>query len=230
MIPKVIVHSSISLDNAVTGFDIDIELHYARLHSLSPDAVLVGSTTARTGIEMFMDAAMPEEPEDMKRPLPVAGDTRPLGIFVDSTGVLLNQLHFYRRMEHIRDVIVLISEATPAGYVAYLREREYPYIVCGREKVDIAKACRIAGEAYGISCIVSESGRDLNDYLIQERIADEISLLLTPVIAGPGGKRLFATVQAPVTLDLFGIEDLGKGRVHLRYRVVKEDVVTGGGE
>ncbi|WP_165394806.1 hypothetical protein [Methanofollis fontis] len=28
-----------------------------------------------------------------------------------------------------------IKEATPADYLAYLRERDYPFVSCGRERV-----------------------------------------------------------------------------------------------
>ncbi|WP_246269873.1 hypothetical protein [Methanofollis tationis] len=46
MSPRTIIHTTVSLDNAFTGFEIDIGLHYELLLSLHPDALLVGSTTA----------------------------------------------------------------------------------------------------------------------------------------------------------------------------------------
>jgi len=74
MSPETIIHTTVSLDNAFTGFDIDIGLHYELLLSLRPDAMLVGSATARTGIEMFMDINRPEGPDDLKRPAVHADD------------------------------------------------------------------------------------------------------------------------------------------------------------
>jgi 2,5-diamino-6-(ribosylamino)-4(3H)-pyrimidinone 5'-phosphate reductase len=123
MPPRVIIHNTVSLDAAVIGFDIDIGLHYEMLLSYHPDAMLVGSTTAKTGIEMFLDIDEPEVPSDRHRPPQDPADPRPIGVFVDSRGVLHGLLHFYRRLEHTRDVVVLVSEATPESYLAYLRRR-----------------------------------------------------------------------------------------------------------
>ena len=88
MSPRTIIHTTVSLDNAFTGFEIDIGLHYELLLSLHPDALLVGSTTARTGIETFMDITRPETPDERKRPAVRPDDPRPVGVFVDSRGTL----------------------------------------------------------------------------------------------------------------------------------------------
>ena len=55
MPPEVIVHNTLSLDNAFFGFDIDLESHYSVLTGLKPDAILVGSDTAKTGVEIRID-------------------------------------------------------------------------------------------------------------------------------------------------------------------------------
>jgi len=221
MPPETIIHTTVSLDNAFTGFDIDIGLHYELALALRPDAMLVGSATARTGIEMFMDINRPEGPDDLKRPAVHADDPRPVGVFVDSRGALNGLLHFYRQMEHIKDVVVLVSEATPEGYLAYLREREYPFVVCGADRVDLRAALHALGERFGFARVVSDSGAGLNDALIREGVADEISMVVTPAIAGDGQRRLFASVGRPVGLELIEATPVRDGRVHLRYAVRK---------
>lgn len=150
MPPWVIDHSSVSLDLAIIGYDIDIGLHYALLGEYAPDAVLVGSTTAAFGIKMFMDSTQPEMAADRTRPPPVPGDTRPIGVFVDSKGILHGLLHFYRQMEHIRDVVVPVSEATPDAYLQYLKEREYPLIRYGEDQVDIGGPLRELEDRFSI--------------------------------------------------------------------------------
>ncbi|MCQ1538843.1 5-amino-6-(5-phosphoribosylamino)uracil reductase [Methanocalculus taiwanensis] len=221
MPPKVIIHSSVSLDHAIFGYDIDIGLHYSILGEYAPDAVLVGSNTARLGVEMFSDSARPEMAADLVRPHQVCGDPRPIGVFVDSRGVLSGFLHLYRQMEHIRDVVVLVSEQTPDAYLQYLSEREYPYIRCGKDYVDIRAALKGLERHYSVQVIVSDSGADLNNHLIRSGIADEISLILAPVIAGDQGKRLF-TSSGACMLDLIASRKLDLGRVHLRYALRKE--------
>ncbi|HIJ06833.1 MAG: Bifunctional deaminase-reductase domain protein [Methanomicrobiales archaeon 53_19] len=117
MRPRVIIHSSVSLDHAIIGYDIDIGLHYGILGEYVPDALLVGSTTAAFGVKMFMDSSQPETVAGRIRPELVPDDHRPIGVFVESRGILHELLHFYRQMEHIRDVVVLVSEATPEIYL-----------------------------------------------------------------------------------------------------------------
>lgn len=221
MSPQTIIHTTVSLDNAFTGFEIDIGLHYELLLALHPDALLVGSTTARTGIETFMDITRPETPDERKRPAVRPDDPRPVGVFVDSRGALNGLLHFYRGMEHLKDVVVLVSETTPEGYLAYLEEREYPFVVCGADRVDLAAAVRELEERFGFARIVSDSGAGLTDALVRAGAADEISLVVTPVVAGAGHTRIFASVDRPVGLELIGAKEVGGGRVHLRYKVEK---------
>ena len=68
MLPEVIIHNTLSLDNAYYGFDIDLGAHYSVLTGFKPDAVLVGSDTAKTGVEMFFDPVPEERDEDLTRP------------------------------------------------------------------------------------------------------------------------------------------------------------------
>jgi 2,5-diamino-6-(ribosylamino)-4(3H)-pyrimidinone 5'-phosphate reductase len=221
MYPEVIIHNSVSLDHAVTGFEVDLGLHYGALLALEPGAVLAGSTTAKTGIELFMDISEPETEADRHRPEMQPDDRRPLCVIVDSRGVLKDLLHFYRKMEHTKDVVVLVSEATPEDYLDYLREREYPFIQCGAERVDLRGALRELGERFGIRRVVSDSGPDLNNVLIRERIADTISLIVHPVIVGEGEKKLFDRAGGRAALELRKAVPMEHGTVHLVYAVKK---------
>ncbi|HPM53758.1 MAG TPA: dihydrofolate reductase family protein [Methanoculleus sp.] len=217
MHPEVIIHNSVSLDHAVRGFNIDLDLHYGALLALEPEAVLVGSATARSGLDMFHDIGKPEAESDRHRPAVRPDDPRPLRAIVDSRGVLKNLLHFYRNMEHTRDVVVLVSEATPGDYIDYLREREYPFIRCGADRVDLRGAVRELEERFGVARVVSDSGPDLNDALIREGIVDTISLIVYPVIAGEGEKKLFGRAGGRVALELQTAVPMESGAVHLMY-------------
>ena len=221
MYPEVISHNSVSLDHAVTGFEVDLGLHYGALLALEPGAVLAGSTTAKTGIELFMDITLPEADADRHRPEVRPDDRRPICVIVDSRGVLNNLLHFYRNMEHTKDVVVLVSEATPEDYLDYLREREYPFIRCGKDRVDLKGAIGALGERFGVTRVVSDTGPDLNDVLIREGIADTISLIVHPVVVGEGEKKLFGRAGGRVALELQKAVPMEQGTVHLVYAVKK---------
>lgn len=219
MIPEIIIHNTVSLDNAILGFDIDLGLHYSTLLAFEPDAILVGSATARYGIDMFLDSVPPEEGSDLVRPEPEPDDTRPVTVIVDSRGLLHGLLHIYRRMEYTRDVIVLVSDATPEEYLDYLQERAYPFIRCGTGHVALPEALERLGKDFAIRRIVSDSGGGLNGALFSEHLAGQLSLLVVPVLAGADEKKLFSSVAAPVTLSLVEAIRLDGGIVHLLYTV-----------
>jgi len=221
MYPEVIIHNSVSLDHAVTGFEVDLGLHYGALLALEPGAVLAGSTTAKTGIELFMDITLPEAEADRHRPEVRPDDRRPICVIVDSRGVLNNLLHFYRNMEHTKDVVVLVSEATPEEYLEYLREREYPFIRCGGNRVDLRGALWELGERFGVSRVVSDTGPELNNVIIREGLADTISLIVHPVIVGEGEKKLFDRAAGRAALELRKAVPMEHGTVHLVYAVKK---------
>ncbi|BBL67393.1 dihydrofolate reductase family protein [Methanoculleus chikugoensis] len=221
MYPEIIIHNSVSLDHAVRGFEVDLGLHYGALLAFEPGAVLAGSATAKTGIELFMDINETETETDRHRPAVLPDDPRPISVIVDSRGILKDLLHFYRNMEHTKDVVVLVSEATPEDYLDYLREREYPFIRCGKDRVDLKGALRELGERFGITRVVSDTGPDLNDVLIREGIADTISLIVHPVIVGEGEKKLFGRAGGRTALELRKAVPMEQGTIHLVYAVKK---------
>lgn len=180
MKPKIIIHNQISLDGCVTGFEVDMAKFYGLVSQFKEDATLVGSNTALKGIEMFMKDIPKEKKEDMKKP----SKSGVLWVLVDSEGKLMNKMHVLRNFEYCRDVLVLVSDKTPKKYIQYLEEREYDYIKTGKIKVNLHEAFNILHDKYKIKVMRSDSGGTLNSVLIKEKLVDEISLLISPVIVG----------------------------------------------
>ncbi|QSZ66783.1 RibD family protein [Methanofollis aquaemaris] len=220
MLLDVIIHTSMSIDGAVTGFLPDIGLHYEVAAEFTPDAMLVGSMTAVSGVERYLEEVPPEEVGDLERPAVHAGDTRPLWVFVDSRGKLHGLLHVYRRSEYCRDIVVLVAEETPAAYLEYLSARDYPIIRAGGERVDLRTALEALHNRFGVQIVVSDSGERLNSALLEAGLVKTLSLVLTPTLAGRGAKHLFESLDEKrenFVLERFG--EVGDGCVHLVYRV-----------
>lgn len=81
-----------------------------------------------------------------------------------------------------------------------------------------------SGPPYGSSGSGSASrgsGPDLNDILIWEGIADTISLIVHPVIAGEEEKELFGRAGGRPALELRKAVTMEQGTVHLVYAVKK---------
>ena len=219
MSAKLVMHNQISLDGAIAGFEANLELHYRLVAGYAPGLMLVGSVTAKTGIEIYSGPVPREEDTDRRRP-ENPDDATPYWVIPDSRGQLHGLLHVLRRSDHCRDVIVLASRTTPAAYLRYLKKRRYDYYVAGEDRVDLTPALSAVEERYRPTVIVTDSGGALNSVLLCRGLVDEISLVVAPVIVGAGSPNLFRTIQEAVDLQLVRTESV-EGYTRLVYRVTR---------
>src|SRR4030043_1627523 len=206
---EIIIHNSVSLDGSLTGFMPDMELHYKIAGNYKPDAHLIGSETIIKGNEMFGDGIPDEVPSDFEQ---LKRDkSLPWWIIVDSGGKLKGILHTCRRFEYCRDVIILVSESTPADYLEHLKERNYNFIITGKEKVDLNMAVDRLREKFGIFRILTDTGRVLGNILLNLGMVNEISLLIHPLIAGEKCFPIFSEINRNIKLSLKKSEKYEKG-------------------
>ena len=219
---KTIMHNSVSLDGSFINFDVDMGLHYQFANRLKADAHLIGSDTVTAGIELYGGETPLEKESDFVKPERATG--LPYWVIVDSKGKTKGLLHTCRSFEFCKDVIVLISQETNAGFIDYLKQRSYDYLVCGDVHVDFKKAYKALTEKYGIRTIMVDSGPTLNGVLLDRGLINEISLLVFPVLVGKRSDKLLAQLNTGtrnVNLKLLEHENLDKGLVSLRYQVLK---------
>jgi len=223
MFPKIITHNAISLDGSISGFSIDLEKYYAIAGSYHPDAMLVGSTTAKSGIEMYSDGIPDERPSDFIKPRITEEDKRPYWVIPDSHGLLQGRLHIFRRFEYCKDVIVLLSEKSPESYVKYLMERNYDVIISGHEDVDLKKSLGILTQKYSCRIVLTDSGGNLNKVLLEAGLVDEISLVINPVLVDQRHPKLFRNLDLTIhaiQLELLEAKKLD-GHLLVHYKVIK---------
>lgn len=216
--PWLIIHNSISLDGSLLGFEVDMGLHYGIAGKLKADAYLVGSNTARSGIKLFHVKVPRERPEDMAKPVAGKG---PLWVVPDTTGKLRGVLHVLRGSGYCRDVAVVVSKSTPRAYLEHLRERHYDTMVLGRAHPDYADVLKRLADRYGVRRVLTDSGRVLNGILLDQGLADEVSLLVHPVVVGVKRFGFWDRAEKPHKLKLLMRQNCGGGKVWLRYLVLK---------
>jgi 2,5-diamino-6-(ribosylamino)-4(3H)-pyrimidinone 5'-phosphate reductase len=213
--PNMIIHNQLSLDGKYFGFEIDPGPYYALASKMGADAMLMGSETAIAVVR-----ETPEEmPKDLQRPDPESKGDALLWFLIDSGG-RIRHLHLFRRFEFCADVVVLVSESTPEEHLEYLRERDYDIIVAGSERVDLSKALDAIVEKYGIKTMRVDSGGVLCSLLLKEGLADEVSLVFSPVLIGSEDPHFFQTLRiedGDIGLELRGCDALDGGLVHLSY-------------
>jgi len=128
-------------------------------------------------------------------------------------------LHVYRRFEFCRDVIILVSKKTPKKYLDYLNDRHYDYIIAGQDYVDYKEAFLSLQENYLVRTILADIGKTLGNILLNRHLADEISLLIHPSIAGIKTLNLFSGVESCLNLKLLKLEVLNNDYIWVSYKV-----------
>jgi 2,5-diamino-6-(ribosylamino)-4(3H)-pyrimidinone 5'-phosphate reductase len=218
MLPKVFIHNSVSLDGSLTGFEPNMELHYQIAGDYKPDVHLIGSNTAKVGVELFGNGVPPEEKTDFEKPK--RNKSLPYWVIPDTKGILKGLLHVSRRFEFCKDVIVLLSQATPRDYIGYLEERNYDYFVVGKEQVDLKKSLELLSAEFKAKKVLTDTGRILGNLLLEQSLVDEISLLLHPIIVGKTSYNIFSNLDKNLGLILRKQEFFDGGYVWLVYKVI----------
>ena len=219
MLPKVIVHNSISLDGSLTNFEPNMALHYQIAGNYKPEAHLIGTNTVKVGVELYGKGVPKEDKKDLKKP--ARARSLPLWVIPDTAGALKGLLHTCRRFEQCRDIVVLVSEQTPKDYLVYLIERNYDYHVVGKRHVDLKRSLELLSAKYNVKTVLADTGRILSNLLLEHGLASELSLLIHPVIVGKELYTIFGNIGKGVNLKLQKQETMGKGFVWLVYKVAK---------
>ena len=216
MKPNLIMHTQISLDGRIKGFE-KAEIYYLVAGKINSDAVLFGSNTVYTAFENY-----PAETEaDFVKPITKPDDPRPIGVIPDSRGRLRN-LHCLRNLGYLKDVVILVSSATPPEHLNYLKERNYEYIVAGEDHVDYEKAFQILHDKYGCKAIRTDSGGVLTNILLEKGLIDEISLVVSPCLVGKNERNLFESLllNEKIQLELKNTEIVEQNYLSLTYNVL----------
>jgi len=228
MLPKIVVYNSVSVDGSIKDFDVEIALHYEVLGRLGADVLLVGSNTAKTGIELFMDTVPTEKPSDFFKPKVEPDDDRPLWVFADSRGILQGLMHVHRNSGYAKDIIVLVSKKTPKSYLDYLAERNYDFILAGDDYVNYRLALEALNTRYGVKTVASDSGGLLASVLLESGVVDEVQLLVSPQIVGETSVNLFRSLKNLIRLSLVKVETIRGSHVLLVYAVTPNRTIKTG--
>jgi len=218
MIPKVIVHNSISIDGSLVNFDVNMNLHYQITSGFKADMHLVGSNTAKIAIDIFLKEILQETEDDFKKP----NKKGILWAIPDTSGKLNGLLYIFRQSEYCKDVVVLISEKTPKEYIRYLKKRDYDYYIVGKDKCDLKLALELLNEKYNAKTILTDTGSILSNLLIEHGLVSEISLLVHPVLVGKKSYNIFKNIEENLELEVVNKEYFEKKYFWILYKIPDE--------
>ena len=140
-------------------------------------------------------------------------------IVVDTHGTLL----WGESAEDERPLLILTSEQVSKEYLAYLNGKHISWIACGKERVDLARACEILASAFGVERMAVVGGGHINAGFLAAGLLDEVSILIGAGIDGRGGMAaMFDGLpmnQSLTQLHLESVKPFESGAVWLRYTV-----------
>lgn len=234
-IPKVVIFNCTSLDGRMDGGvgTADMGLYYQLASRWNADAMLSGSSTmlAAFGGTAFAGQAEPPAPaapagENGDGPKELHPLAVPYLVVVDSRGRIHNWSQI-QAQPFWRQVIVLCARLTPPAYLDELARQGVACIIAGEGRVDLRRALEILSAEYGIHSLRVDSGGVLNGALLRAGLVDEVSVLLTPLLVGgesPQSVFVAPDITSPeqaIPLRLTHCEQVGEGRLWLRYQVVR---------
>ena len=208
------------IDCDMVGQLTGVEEYYPLLDELGLQSAISGKTTAR------LELAEPGEFEPQNQ-IPFGKETvskktdSPEGydIVVDTKGTLLWQ----HDSQYDKPHILIMSKQVSAEYLSYLDKKNISYIVTGDSRIDLAAACEILKETFGIERLGIVGGPTINTAFLDAGLLDEVILLIG---AGIDGRASFPTVfqgedaqqTAMTPLQLVETRAYASGAVFIRYK------------
>src|SRR3954468_19842325 len=86
---------------------------------------------------------------------------------------------------------MLVADATPPSYRAYLRARDIHYLVAGEQRVDLTTALTLFATDLGAEHVVVDGGSKLHHALLAAGLVDQVHVEIAPVILGTPGMTVF---------------------------------------
>lgn len=207
------------MDCAMTEQLPGVEEYYDTLESLNVPTRVSGRVTAQ--LEMALPGVFTSEnPTPLgKEAFSKAADAVGYEVVTDTRGTLL----WEDQTGEERPLLILLSEQVSVEYLAYLDERHISWIACGKEKIDLKRACEILAEQFGVKRMAVVGGGHVNAGFLAAGLLDEVSLLIGAGIDGRGGMDAVfdgLPMDRPVTpLHLSDVKSFASGAVWLRYTV-----------
>ena len=86
-----------------------------------------------------------------------------------------------------RPILVLTSENVKQEYLDYLTRKHISWIACGKECIDLKRACEILSNDFSVKKMAVVGGGHINAGFLAEGLLDEVSILIGAGIDGRGG-------------------------------------------
>lgn len=222
--PYIVCYMMTSVDGRIdcdmVGQLAGVEDYYPLLDELGLQSAVSGKTTARLELaepgEFVPKSDVPFGKETVSKK---ADSTDGYTIVVDTKGTLL----WKHDSQYDKPHILITSTQVSQEYLSYLDEQNISYIVTGNTRIDLASACKVLKETFGIERLGIVGGPAINTAFLDAGLLDEVIVLIG---AGIDGRASFPPVfhredngnTAPTPLKLVEAKTYDSGAVFIRYK------------
>ena len=174
--PYIVCHMMTSVDGridcAMTEHLPGVQEYYAALDELDAPTRVSGRVTAQ--LEMAKPGTFrSERPEPIgKEAFAKHADANGYEIVADTRGTLL----WDGTEEDGRPLLILTCEQVSRDYLDYLDRLNISWIACGKERIDLNRACEILAETFGVERMAVVGGGRISYYLTQRLLASGIKV------------------------------------------------------
>ena len=222
--PYIICHMMTSADGridcAMTEQLPGVEEYYSTLDALNAPSRVTGRVAAKLEMALhgsFQSAvSTPFDKEDFYK----VAERDEYEVIVDTRGSLL----WYDCENEKRPILVLTCEGVSREYLSYLEEKHISWIACGKNKIDLGRACEILSNEFGVKRMAVVGGGHINAGFLAAGLLDEVSILIGAGIDGRGGmSAVFDGLpkdRAVTPLKLENVQAFDSGAVWIRYKVI----------
>lgn len=206
------------IDCAMTSQLPGVDDYYSTLDALDTPSTVSGRVTAELELAepgtFKSEESTPFGREGFSRIADAAG----YEIVTDTHGKLL----WPDAYDMEKPYLIITSEQVSQEYLDYLDRQHISWIACGKDRIDIPRACEILCEKFGVKRMSVVGGPAINTAFLNEGLLDEISILIG---AGVDGRQDMPSVfdgrcmDFPLTqLKLSDVRKFDSGAVWLRYK------------
>lgn len=220
--PYIVCHMMTSVDGRIdcqmTSELPGVEDYYSTLHALNVPTTVSGRVTAELelaepGVFQAKDPAVYGQ-EGFSKQADAAGyevvvDTRGRLLWPDAAGMA-------------KPYLIITSEQVTKEYLHYLDQRHISWIVCGKDKIDLARAVEVLAREFQVKRLGIVGGAAINTAFLDAGLLDEISIV---VGAGIDGRGCMASVfdglgadHPLIHLKLMDVQKFDSEAVWLRYK------------
>ncbi|MDY4033521.1 MAG: dihydrofolate reductase family protein [Pyramidobacter sp.] len=194
---KVICHMMTTIDGKI---DVEFEPsadydkvgdEYDRLLLSYGQAYGLGRTTCQSGLEVDLSKykGVPVTYEDTARRYP---EGTIICVAFDRWGKLRWPSNIMDYAGRRMPIVEVITEKCAPEFLAYLNDLQMPYIVAGKDDLDLELFLQKIKSLCGVETFVIGGGSQINGEFIRRGLADEISIVVAPAVDGTRGALTMA--------------------------------------